>query len=1218
MATQWLTQRSAATYRGNRSGDFEPGPAHKKKKSISGSGTTTITGNLVCQGSGGVTLAGTGTIDIAGNINLGTTANLTDLSSGQDTIAGVISGTATSGIAVDQGLIGTYFNLTAAQGLIQPADPSNPNWLGNQTSAVTAQLVGPIDFPDIADNGFADSVGDPAYYDLGPGINDNVEARWYGNIMVPGTGTAPVPINFATTSDDGSMLYIDGNAVVDNNNFQGATQATGLVDLTPGLHAIDVEYYQGGGGATMDAQWDPTGGTNFVDIPNSAFSAIVSANGLIKMGTGTLTLSSTNSYLGSTTVSAGTLVVTANGAMGPATATGIVVNTGGALAFTGGLDYTSAEPITIRGSGPAGNGAIENISDANTIAFPITLSGEATIGSDAGTLTLGGDISAAGNALTVLGAGTTTINGNINSQGATVTLADSGTINIAGNINLGSTGNLTDSGSGQDNITGVISGTATSGFAPGLTGTYYNLPAAQDLIQPADPSNPNWLGNQTPAVTAQLVGPIDFPDIADNGFADSVGDPAYYDLGPGINDNVEARWYGDIMIPGTGTAPVPINFATTSDDGSMLYIDGNAVVDNNNFQGATQATGLVDLTPGLHAIDVEYYQGGGGASLDVQWDPTGGTNFVDIPNSAFGVPVNSLTKTGTGMLSLSNTDTYKGVTTVSGGTLVVTGTLSASSVTVNSGGTLGGTGTAGAITASSGGVVEPGVAGATGILNSATATLSSGSTFAVLLDGTTAGTGYDELNITGTASLGNSTLDLSLGSNFAASATIGARYVIVSTTQGVSGTFSGLASGDTFNADGDEFTISYANGGGKNVVLTYDGPSTTTSVSLMTGTNPAVYSTALTFMATVTSASAPTGTVEFYDGATPLGPGSALAVTADSATSTFTISTLSAGVHEINAVYTATGSTSGNPSGNLSQTVNPLAVDLTGSRVYDGTNAATSSILSVSNEVGGDDVSLSGSATLAGQDVGSQSISSFADLTLGGTSAGDYTLTGATGSVTITPAALSIDAVTDTKVYDGTTSSSQTPTYQVVGLGPNTLYDGDTFTTLAQAFTSKDVLGTDGSTLAVSDTINDGAGGADYSVTTETARGTITPATLTASITNDPTKSYDGTTTATLAPNNFSISGLVGGDSFTVTQTAGMYNSPNVASATTVTASLTAGDFTAGAGTLASDYTLPTSASGTGSITAVTATIAVTPYTVTFNATPTPPRAPRQGWAART
>ena len=183
-----------------------------------------------------------------------------------------------------QGLIGTYFNLTAAQDLIQPADPSNPAWLGNQTPAVTAQLVGPIDFPDIADNGFADSVGDPAYYNLGAGNNNNVEARWYGDIMIPGTGTAPVPINFATTSDDGSMLYIDGNAVVNNNNFQGATQATGLADLTPGLHTIDVEYYQGGGGATMDVQWDPTGGTNFVDIPNSAFSSIEAVNGLINDG----------------------------------------------------------------------------------------------------------------------------------------------------------------------------------------------------------------------------------------------------------------------------------------------------------------------------------------------------------------------------------------------------------------------------------------------------------------------------------------------------------------------------------------------------------------------------------------------------------------------------------------------------------------------------------------------------------------------------------------------------------------------------------------------------------------------------------------------------------------------------------------------------------------------------------------------------------------------
>ncbi len=291
--------------------------------SISGSGTTTITGNLICQGSGGVALAGSGTIDIAGNINLGPAGNLIDSGSGPATISGTISGEATSGFGQGPGLIGTYFNFpyqAPTSPLIYPAVPSNSAWLGNQTPAVTAHLVGPIDFPDIADNGFADSVGDPAYYNLGAGNNNNVEARWYGNIMIPGTGTAPVPINFATTSDDGSMLYIDGNAVVFNDYNQGATQRTGLANLTPGLHTIDVEYYQGGGGASMDVQWDPTGGTNFVDIPNSAFSSIQAVNGVAMTGTGTLTLSHTNTYSGSTTINAGTLVVTANGAMGPATA----------------------------------------------------------------------------------------------------------------------------------------------------------------------------------------------------------------------------------------------------------------------------------------------------------------------------------------------------------------------------------------------------------------------------------------------------------------------------------------------------------------------------------------------------------------------------------------------------------------------------------------------------------------------------------------------------------------------------------------------------------------------------------------------------------------------------------------------------------------------------------------------------------------------------------
>src|SRR5208337_127449 len=80
--------------------------------------------------------------------------------------------------------------------------------------------------------------------------------------------------------------------------------------------------------------------------------------------------------------------------------------------------------------------------------------------------------------------------------------------------------------------------------------------------------------------------------------------------------------------------------------------------------------------------------------------------------------------------------------------------------------------------------------------------------------------------------------------------------------------------------------------------------------------------------------------------------------------------------------------------------------------------------------------------------------------------------------------------------------------------------------------------------------------------------------------------------------------GLVGTEGFTVTQTTGTYNSAHVAAATTVTASLAAANFTPIGGTLASDYTLPASAGGTGTITPeiLTASIVGNP-TKTYNGT---------------
>jgi len=98
----------------------------------------------------------------------------------------------------------------------------------------------------------------------------------------------------------------------------------------------------------------------------------------------------------------------------------------------------------------------------------------------------------------------------------------------------------------------------------------------------------------------------------------------------------------------------------------------------------------------------------------------------------------------------------------------------------------------------------------------------------------------------------------------------------------------------------------------------------------------------------------------------------------------------------------------------------------------------------------------------------------------------------------------------------------------------------------------------------------------------------IDPATLilvTAALTGTASKTYDGTTAATLAPGNFLLSGFAGSDSATVTKTSGTYASPNAGSGIMVSATLVATDFSPAGSTNFANYTLPTSASGSiGSI----------------------------------
>lgn len=99
--------------------------------------------------------------------------------------------------------------------------------------------------------------------------NDRFGLRYSGFIAVPATGL----YTFSTTSDDGSLLMIDDVLVVDNDGSHGAIERTGAVGLLAGTHKIEVRYFQGAGGASLEASWQGPG-TDKAAIPTTVLSHV--------------------------------------------------------------------------------------------------------------------------------------------------------------------------------------------------------------------------------------------------------------------------------------------------------------------------------------------------------------------------------------------------------------------------------------------------------------------------------------------------------------------------------------------------------------------------------------------------------------------------------------------------------------------------------------------------------------------------------------------------------------------------------------------------------------------------------------------------------------------------------------------------------------------------------------------------------------------------------
>ena len=216
-------------------------------------------------------------------------------------------------------------------------------------------------------------------------------------------------------------------------------------------------------------------------------------------------------------------------------------------------------------------------------------------------------------------------------------------------------------------------------------------------------------------------------------------------------------------------------------------------------------------------------------------------------------------------------------------------------------------------------------------------------------------------------------------------------------------------------------------------------------------------------------------------------------------------------------------------------------------KTYNGNTTATLQGLATASLVGvvsGDTVTLGTSAaagTFVSKDVGQNITVSVTGLSLGGSQAGDYTLTQPTTAANIIARAITVAAVTYDKVYDGTTSAAAVP---VITSG--SLLAGDT-AAFSESFDNQNE-GID-KTLTAAGSVSDGDGGNDYAVTFVTnTLGAIGQRAITVTAAAN-SKAYDGTVSAAAVPSITSGS-LAASDSATWTET---YDTPAAGTGKTLT-----------------------------------------------------------------
>ncbi|SFU11553.1 autotransporter-associated beta strand repeat-containing protein [Mesorhizobium sp. YR577] len=710
-------------------------------------GTLTLTGGNMT-GIGTLTNSGTATLNVASGYNLG--VDTLSVTGGSVTGTGTI--TATTVFNIQSGTIATALAGSGAFNKIGSgtATLSSTNTYSGGTNINGGTLAvstganlgsGALSFNSgtlqatssltTSLDATLDTGGGTLSVSTGTTLTYNGLLSGAGALSVAGGGK--VSLGGANTYLGGTTL-IGGTLSVLNDSSLGDTAGT----LT--LQGGTLET-RNSSVAMRDVVLNGTGG----DLAQAAGATLIHSGqftgigALTVSGPGTLKLTnSANSYSGGTTLAGGTLEVTGDDTLGS-----------GGLTFVGGALATT---------------------DSFTMNRAVTLSGAGTIASVEGTtLSYAGAINGVGG-LTVAGGGTLALLATNGYQGGTTISADA-TLSVLSNDNLGaSTGSLNFDG-------GTLS--VGSSFNMSRSGTIGTGGGTVALNGTTLTSLAGFSGSG--ALTVEGTGTLVLAGANTHSGGTTITD-ATLQIGNGSASGSLAGAVtndGKLVFDRTGTITL---------DGA---IDGSGSLEQNGA-GTAILTGSNSYSGGTRISDGTLQIGDGGnfGSLSGDVDNGGTLVFNRFNNSTFDGVVSgtgTVSKAGAGKLTLTGTNTYSGLTTISGGTLEVGDGATSGSLgrgDVSNGGTL-------AFNRSDIVTVNNEITGIGKLNQTGTGT--------TILTGTSTYTGATTVSA-GTL-LVNGSIASSSGITIDAGATIGGSGTLASTT--VNGTFAAGNSPGTLTVDGD-------------------------------------------------------------------------------------------------------------------------------------------------------------------------------------------------------------------------------------------------------------------------------------------------------------------------------------------------------------------------------------------------------------------------------